>query len=87
MSDQWEKDLACAEICSRCNSKIDHNEQRILSVYTHTPICMQCKQEEEKNPDYADTSKQMISQCLEETSRPYGNPGGYCFHHFCPFKC
>ena len=48
---------------------------------------MQCKREEEKRPDYADVSKEMIANCLQETDRPYGNPGGYCFHHFCPFKC
>ena len=87
MSDQWEKDLSCAQACSGCGAEFEHKEQRILSVYTHAPICMRCKQQEEKRSDYADVSKQMIARCLVETDRPYGSPGGYCFHHFCPFKC
>ena len=87
MEDQWEKDLTCAEACASCGSSFDRKQQRIMSVYTHAPICMSCKRQEEKRPDYADVSKKMIASCLTETRRPYGNPGGYCFHHFCPFKC
>jgi len=56
-------------------------------VYTHEPICMNCKREEEKNADYSDQSKAMMSQCLKDTGKPYGDPEGYCFHHFCPYKC
>ena len=48
---------------------------------------MDCKRKEEKQPDYEDASKGMIAECLKETGRPYGNPEGYCFHHFCPYKC
>ena len=29
----------------------------------------------------------MIGQCLAETELLYGDPGGYCFHHFYPFTC
>jgi hypothetical protein len=87
MSDQWEKELSCAEKCTNCEAELEKRDQRILSVYTHAPICMNCKQAEEKRPDYADVSKGMIGQCIEDTGRPYGDPGGYCFHHFCPYKC
>ena len=87
MSDEWEKALSCAEKCSNCEAHLGQRDQRILSVYTHEPICMDCKMEEERRPDYADVSKGMIGQCIEDTGRPYGDPGGYCFHHFCPFKC
>jgi hypothetical protein len=48
---------------------------------------MECKKEEEKREDYEDTSRQMISGCIEETNKPYGDPASFCFHHFCPFKC
>jgi hypothetical protein len=87
MSDQWEKALSCAEKCANCEAILEKRDRRILSVYTHAPICMNCKQTEEKQPDYADVSKGMIGQCIQDTGRPYGDPGGYCFHHFCPYKC
>ncbi len=87
MIDQWEKDLTCAGTCTQCSAGLDAKDQRILSVYTHQPICMDCKRKEEKQPDYEDASKGMIAECLKETGRPYGNPEGYCFHHFCPYKC
>ena len=48
---------------------------------------MACKEEEEKRPDYEEISKQMIGQCLIDTEVQYGDPEGYCFHHFYPFKC
>jgi hypothetical protein len=37
--------------------------------------------------DYEDASRQMMAECMEQTGKPYGDPAGYCFHHFCPFKC
>ena len=87
MQENWEKELSCANHCKRCNQTIEKKDRRILSVYDHLPICMQCKQEEEKQPDYDDASKQMIARCMQETNKPYGDPASYCFHHFCPFKC
>jgi len=87
MSDQWEKNLACATSCYTCGGQLSDKDQRILSVYTHEPICMNCKQEEETKADYADQSKAMMSQCIKDTGKPYGDPEGYCFHHFCPYKC
>jgi len=87
MEQNWEKRLACANECRRCSTQLEEKAQRILSVYDHQPICMECKKEEEKREDYEDTSRQMISGCIEETNKPYGDPASFCFHHFCPFKC
>ena len=87
MADKWEKDLSCAERCDVCDARLEQSDQRILSVYTHKPICMQCKEKEELQPDYSDVSKGMIAECIRDTGKPYGDPGGYCFHHFYPFTC
>ncbi len=87
MKDDWKKELACAMKCSACGALLEKKQQRILSVYTHTPICMTCKREEEKRPDYEDVSKAMIGKCIRESGRPYGETEGFCFNHFCPFKC
>jgi hypothetical protein len=83
----WEKELSCAQECSRCNKPLEAKDRRVLSVIDHLPICVTCKKEEETRPDYEEASRQMMSECLEQTGRPYGDPAGYCFHHFCPFKC
>lgn len=85
--DQWEKELSCAGLCTACGKALKPRERRILSVYDHGVICMACKALEEKKTDYEDASKAMIARCIEQTDRPYGDPGGFCFHHFCPYKC
>ena len=85
--ENWEKQLSCAEECSRCNNPLETKDRRILSVIDHQPICVDCKKEEEKRPDYEDACRQIMAQCMEETNKPYGDPASYCFHHFCPFKC
>lgn len=87
MQGNWEKQLSCASQCERCQKPLAEKDQRLLSVYDHQPICIDCKKAEEKRPDYEDVSKQMIATCLLETNKPYGDPASYCFHHFCPFKC
>jgi hypothetical protein len=87
MTDKWEKNLACAVVCSRCNANMAASDQRILSVYDHQPICMACKKREETRPDYEKISKEMIGACMAETEVMYGDPGGYCFYHFYPFRC
>ncbi len=87
MEKDWEKQLACVESCPRCGKTLQNKDRRLLSVYDHEPICMDCKKDEEKRPDYEDMSKQMIAVCMETTNKPYGDPASYCFHHFCPFKC
>jgi len=85
--ENWEKQLSCAEECSRCNKSLETKDRRILSVFDHQPICSDCKKEEEKRPNYEDATRQMMAECIAETSKPYGDPASYCFHHFCPFKC
>lgn len=87
MRDVWEKKLACSIQCVRCERALSGKDQRILSVYDHEPICMPCKREEETRPDYEAVSKTMIETCMAETELHYSDPGGYCFHHFYPFKC
>ena len=87
MEKNWEKTLSCADTCVRCQQPLKSKDQRLLSVYDHTAICIECKQAEEKRPDYEDVTKQMIAACMQETQKPYGDPASYCFHHFCPFKC
>ncbi|MBR9982633.1 MAG: hypothetical protein KFF50_16500 [Desulfatitalea sp.] len=85
--DKWEEQLSCALACHRCSAGLGANEKRILSVYDHQPICMQCKQEEEQRPDYETIAREMIGTCMAETEMLYSDPGGYCFHHFYPFAC
>lgn len=87
MLDTWAEKLTCAIECQRCNRNLSSKDQRILSVYDHEPICMKCKQDEESRSDYEEISKQMIGQCLIDTEMQWGDPEGYCFHHFYPFTC
>jgi len=87
MESNWEKELACASQCHHCRKSLGPKDPRVLSVFDHRPICAACKQVEEVRPDYADQSKQMVAECISSTGKPYGDPAGYCFHHFCPFKC
>ena len=63
------------------------DDARILSVYDHRPVCLDCKREEERRADFEDRSREMIAGCIGETGKPYGDPAGFCFHHFCPFRC
>jgi len=85
--DRWEETVSCAMKCSRCDKDLSKSDDRILSVYDHEPVCMPCKKEEEKRPDFEEVSKNMIGQCMGETEQMWGDPGGYCYHHFYPYKC
>jgi hypothetical protein len=87
MKDDWKELLTCAMACSGCQKALSSQDLRILSSYTHKPICMDCKTEEEQKPDYAEISQQMIGQCMAETEILYGDLGSYCYHHFYPYKC
>ncbi len=85
--DDWEKELSCAAECPRCEKTLGKKDRRVLSVYDHQPICVDCKQKEETRADYSAVSKQMMARCIEEKGKPFGDAGGYCFHHFCPYTC
>jgi len=87
MTEKWEEDLKCAIRCSRCGSSFGVADERILSVYDHEPICMACKKAEENRPDYSESAKQMIGQCMAETEYMWSDPGGYCYHHFYGYTC
>lgn len=87
MPQTWDQTLECARGCTRCGAALERRDPRFLSVVDHQPICAGCKREEERRPDYADLSRQMIARCIADTGKPYGDPAGFCFHHFCPFTC
>ena len=87
MPDAWAENLACAIECQRCSHKLAPSDPRILSVVDHKAICMDCKREEEKRDDYQEISKRTIGQCLIDTEMQWGDPEGYCYHHFYPFTC
>ena len=52
MKDNWEERLACAIACTGCHKSLGPKDLRILSSYTHDPICMDCKKTEEQKPEY-----------------------------------
>lgn len=87
MANQWEDLVSCAVTCSRCDATLGKEDPRILSVYDHYPICMDCKAAEERRDDYESASRAMIGQCLIDTEIQYSDPGGYCYHHFYPYRC
>ncbi len=87
MTDAWAQKLSCAAQCSQCSRELTPGEPRILSVYDHEAICLDCKKHEEQRSDYEQASKQMIGQCMIDTEIAYGDPGAYCYHHFYPFTC
>lgn len=87
MTKPWLEELTCTTHCSRCNEKLDSKDLRILSVYDHRAICMTCKKIEEAEPDYQEVSMQVAEQCLIHAESGVGDPRGYCYHHFYPFRC
>ncbi|MFO7557949.1 MAG: hypothetical protein R6X10_03885 [Desulfobacterales bacterium] len=87
MTDMWENKLSCAIQCGKCTKAMKKSDKRILSVYDHNPICMECKKKEEQQDDYEKVSREMIGQCMAETEVMWSDPGGYCYHHFYPYKC
>ena len=87
MQDTWEKSLACAVRCTRCGGELKPADKRILSVYDHQAVCMDCKKEEESRPDYETVSREMVGSCMAETELTYSDQGGFCFYHFYPFTC
>ena len=87
MPDAWAEKLTCAIQCHRCERQLAPTDPRILSVYDHEAICSACKEKEEKRDDYEEVSKRTIGQCLIDTEMQWGDPQGYCYHHFYPFTC
>ncbi len=87
MAEEWKEALSCALECGRCGTSLKPEDKRILSVYDHQPLCMKCKGEEEKLPDYEETAQKMIGACLADTELMYSDPGGYCYFHFYPLTC
>lgn len=87
MTENWEETLRCASGCTRCGKAMDREDPRILSVYDHQPICLECKKDEEERPDYQEASRQMIGRCMVDIELTMKDPGGYCFHHFYPYRC
>ena len=87
MNEAWEEKLSCAVACARCKKKLGAQEQRILSVYDDEPICTDCKKKEEGQSDYGEVSRKMIGQCMADVEQQLGDPAGFCYHHFYPYKC
>ena len=87
MKDKWEQNLSCAIRCAKCGKELGSKDERVLSVYDHEVICMPCKKEEETRDDYPEVSKKVIGQCMAEQELTMVDTGGYCFHHFYPYKC
>ena len=85
--DKWEEKVSCATRCARCDKDLAPVDERILSVYDNAAICLDCKREEEARPDYEAKAKDMIGQCIVDVERRLGDPGGFCYHHFYPYKC
>ena len=87
MTITWQEELICATQCVRCEVILKPVDLRILSVYDHEAICMKCKRAEESRPDFQDVSMQVAEQCLIHSESGKGDPKGYCYHHFYPYKC
>jgi len=85
MKDKWEEIIDCATMCSRCNTTLGLDVPRILSVYDHQAVCMECKRKEEERPDYETVSKRMIGECIADVDQQWGDREGYCYHHFYPY--
>jgi hypothetical protein len=87
MEKNWQDILFCALECHCCHTKLSPHDERILSCYDHEAICMKCKREEEKRPDYEEVCKTMIGQCMIDIEAIQGDPRSYCYSHFYPYKC
>ncbi len=87
MKDNWQERISCAIECPKCVKKLNPDDNRILSVYDHQAICLDCKKEEEQRSDYEQQSKSTIGGCMAETELLYGDPEGYCYYHFYPYTC
>ncbi len=87
MAEEWKRKIACADSCSRCEKALVPGDERILSVYDHEAICMECKEKEMNASNYKGFSKKLIGNCMLESELSMVEPGDYCYHHFYPYKC
>lgn len=87
MTRPWLEELSCATRCERCQCSLRIDDLRILSVYDHRAICMPCKEEEESREDYQKIAMNVAEQCLIHSESGVGDPRGYCYHHFYPYRC
>jgi hypothetical protein len=87
MTKPWLEELICATRCMRCDRPLAAMEPRILSFYDHQAICMACKAEEETRPDFREVSMQVAQLCLIDAESGEGDPRGFCYHHFYPYRC
>ena len=74
MTQSWKEKLSCATACHRCSQALAGRDRRILSVYDHEPICLDCKAAEERRPDYESVSKEAVGQCLADTEAGLRRP-------------
>ncbi len=86
MERDWFEELICVIRCPRCDKGLGASDPRILSVYDHQAICMECKRKEEKQADYKEVSMQVAEYCLIHSESGKGDPRGYCYHHFYPYQ-
>ena len=87
MSKDWKEKITCATECSRCHRALRADDERILSVYDHEAVCLNCKEIEEQRPDYKDAATRMIENCTIDLELKQSDPGSYCYSHFYPYKC
>ena len=87
MAKPWQEELICAIACGRCGRSLAEADLRILSVYDHQAICLTCKRLEEERPDFQTVSMEVAEQCLIHAESGAGDPKGYCYHHFYPYRC
>lgn len=83
----WKNKMICLTECPRCKRHLEADDPRILSIYDHEPICMQCKKNEEQQADYEEVSKRMIGQCLADVELKQEDPEAFCYNHFYPYRC
>ena len=87
MAENWKETIYCATECSSCHKALKQDDKRILSSYSNDVICLNCKWDEERKPDYEEASKKMIGQCMMDIELKQSDPEGYCYSHFYPYTC
>ena len=55
-------DFYTKQVCDRCGTSLA--EGRIMSMYNKDCICMKCKEEERKRPDYREAVQKDIEEYI-----------------------